>query len=130
MQKCKLWLVKQLKLCVHQYKSIKNVMHSGKNTVRLVDSRGTKYTEHPSYTLKQKTPQNKQIEKKKKPSVFVKHECPRRQQSQKFAILRTKVTIKVTRSLTLVSFDKVSLVEYGYQIINLYLLRFKGYGQG
>ena len=44
--------------------------------------------------------------------VFVKHKCPRWQQSSKLAIF----SIKVTRSLTLVSFERISLVEYACQI--------------
>ena len=43
----------------------------------------------------------------KKPGVFVKHECPRWQQSPKLAIFSKKVTVKVTRSLTFVSFEKL-----------------------
>ena len=45
------------------------------------------------------------------------------------AIFSFKVKVKVTRSLTLVSFERVSLVEYMYarQIWSLYLLRFKSY---
>ena len=39
------------------------------------------------------------------------------------AIFSFKVKIKVTRSLTLVSFQRVSLVEYACQIWSLYLLR-------
>ena len=39
-----------------------------------------------------------------------------------------KVTVKVTKSLALVSFERVSLVEYACQ--SLYLLRFKSYGHG
>ena len=64
-----------------------------------------------------------------KTGVFVKHQMPRRQQSQKLPISSIKVTVKVTRSLTLVSFDRVLLVEYACQIWSLYLLRFKSYGQ-
>ena len=45
-----------------------------------------------------------------KTAVFLKHECPRWQQSPKLAILSTKV--KATRSLTLVSLERVSLVEW------------------
>ena len=42
---------------------------------------------------------------------------PRRQQSPKLlAINRIKVMVKVTRSLTLMSFKRVSLVEYARQI--------------
>ena len=67
-----------------------------------------------------------------KTDVFVKHKCPQRQQSQspKWTIFSIKVTVKVTRSLTLVSLEKVSLVEYACQIWSLYLLGLKNYGQG
>ena len=63
--------------------------------------------------------------------MFVKHECSRRQQlKDQIGFFSIKVTVKVTRSLTLVSFERVSLVEYAYQIWSIYLLRFKSYGQG
>ena len=39
-------------------------------------------------------------------------------------------SFKVTRSLTLVSFERASLVEYACQIWSLYLLRFKSYSEG
>ena len=55
--------------------------------------------------------------KRKKNGVFMKHECPQLQQSPKWAILCIKVT--VTRSLTLVSFERVSLCEYAYCIPNM-----------
>ena len=42
----------------------------------------------------------------------MKHQCPLRKQSSKLAIFCIKVMVKVTRSLTLVSFERVSLVEY------------------
>ena len=64
-----------------------------------------------------------------KTGAFVKHERPRRQKSQKLAIFSMKVMVKVTRSLILVSFERVSLVEYAWQIWSLYLLWFKSYGQ-
>ena len=41
-----------------------------------------------------------------------------------------KVKVKVTMSLTLVLFDRASLVEYACQIWSLYLLRFKSYSAG
>ena len=44
--------------------------------------------------------------------VFVKHECTRQQQNPKLAIFSIKVTVKVTRSLTLLSFERVSIVDY------------------
>ena len=37
------------------------------------------------------------------------------------AIFSAKVKVKVTRSLTLVSFERASLVEYACQIWSLYL---------
>ena len=40
----------------------------------------------------------------------MKHKCPKWQLSQK--LLFIKVMVKVTRSLTLVSFERVSLVEH------------------
>ena len=46
-----------------------------------------------------------------KTGVFVKHESPRRQQSPKLAIFSIKVMVKVTMSLTFVSFIRISLVE-------------------
>ena len=48
--------------------------------------------------------------------VFVKQECTRQQQSPKLAIFCIKVTVKVTRLLTLVSFERVSLVDYACHI--------------
>ena len=56
--------------------------------------------------------------------------CPQRQQNRKKAIFSFKVKVKVTRSLTLVSFERASLVEYAIQIKCLYLLRFKSYSEG
>ena len=47
--------------------------------------------------------------------VFVKHYAPGCNKVQK-AIFSFKVEIKVTRSLTLVSFERASLVEYACQI--------------
>ena len=41
-----------------------------------------------------------------------------------------KVKVNVTRSLTVVSFERVSLVDYACQIWSLYLLRFKNYSEG
>ena len=46
------------------------------------------------------------------------------------AIFSFKVKVKVTRSLTLVSLERVSLVEYACQIWSLYLLWFKSYSEG
>ena len=45
-------------------------------------------------------------------------------------IFSFKVKVKVTRSLTLVSFERASLVEYACQIWSLYHLRFKSYSEG
>ena len=47
----------------------------------------------------------------------------------KKAIFSFKVEVKVTRSLTLVSFKRASLVEYACQIWSLYLLQFKSYSE-
>ena len=41
------------------------------------------------------------------------------------AILSFNVKVKVTRSLTLVSFERVSLVKYACKIWSLYVLQFK-----
>ena len=46
------------------------------------------------------------------------------------AIFSFKVNVKVTRSLTLASFARASLVDYACQIQSLYLLRFKSHGEG
>ena len=46
------------------------------------------------------------------------------------AIYSFKVKVNVARSLTLVSFERASLVEYACQIWSLYLLRFKSYSEG
>ena len=51
----------------------------------------------------------------KNQGVFVKHYAPNGS-SMKKAIFSTKVKVKVTRSLTLVSFERASLVEYACQI--------------
>ena len=45
-------------------------------------------------------------------------------------ILSFKVKVKGTRSLTLVSFERVLLVEHACQIWSLYLLLFKSYSEG
>ena len=58
------------------------------------------------------------------------HECPWQQQSPKLAFFSIKVMVKVTRSFALVSYERVSLVEYACQISSLYLLQFKSYIQG
>ena len=47
--------------------------------------------------------------------VFVKHYAPVATESEK-AIFSTKVKVKVTRSLSLVSFERASLFEYACQI--------------
>ena len=50
----------------------------------------------------------------KNQGVFVKHYAPVGNKVQK-AIVSFKVKVKVTRAFTLVSFEKVSLVEYACQ---------------
>ena len=55
--------------------------------------------------------------------------CPGGNKGEK-AIFSFKVKVKVTRSLTLVSFERASLVEYACQIWSQYLLRFKSYSGG
>ena len=62
--------------------------------------------------------------RKKNQGVFVKHYAHGSNKVYK-AIFSFKVKVKVTRSLTLVSFERASLVEYTWQIWSLYLLRFK-----
>ena len=47
--------------------------------------------------------------------VFVKHYAPVATKSE-LAIFSTKVKVKVTRSLTLVSFQRATLAEYACQI--------------
>ena len=54
--------------------------------------------------------------------------CPCDNKIQK-AIFSFKIKVKVTRSLTFISFERVSLVEYACQIWCLYLLRFKSYSE-
>ena len=61
---------------------------------------------------------------KQNQGVFVKHYAPGDNKVQK-AIFSFNVKVKVTRSLTLVSFERASLVEYSYPIWSLYLSRFK-----
>ena len=46
------------------------------------------------------------------------------------AIFSINVKVKITRTLTLVSFERASLMEYACQIWSLYLLRFKSYREG
>ena len=65
----------------------------------------------------------------KNQGVFVKHYAPGGNSVQK-AIFSLKVKVKITRSLTVVSFERMSLVEYACQIWSLYLLRFKSYSEG
>ena len=65
----------------------------------------------------------------KNQGVFVKHYAPGGNKVQK-DIFTFKVKVKVTRSLTWVSFERVSLVEYACQIWSLYLLQFKSYSKG
>ena len=52
--------------------------------------------------------------------------CPGGKKVEK-AIFSFNVKFKITKSLTLVSFERASLVEYTCQIWSLYLLRFKSY---
>ena len=47
--------------------------------------------------------------------MFVKHYAPATAKSEN-NILSVKVKVNVTRSLTLVSFERASLMEYAYQI--------------
>ena len=54
--------------------------------------------------------------------------CPRWQQSPK-SYFSFKVKVKVTKSVTLLSFERASLVEYACQIWSLYPLHFKSYSQ-
>ena len=61
--------------------------------------------------------------------MFVKHECPPAATKSELAIFSIKVTDKITRPLTLVSFERVSLIEYTCQIRSLFLLWFKSHGQ-
>ena len=69
-------------------------------------------------------------ENKKNQGVFVKPYAPGGNKVQK-AIFSIKVKGgKVTRSLTLVSCERASLVENVCQILSLYLLRFKSYSEG
>ena len=67
--------------------------------------------------------------KYKNQGVFLKHYAPGGNKVQK-AIFSFKVKVMVTRSLTLVSFERASLVEYACHIWSLYLLRFKNYSEG
>ena len=48
----------------------------------------------------------------------------------KNAISSAKVIVKVTMSLTLGTNRKLSLVQYAYQILSLYLSWLKGYSKG
>ena len=54
----------------------------------------------------------------KNQGVFVKHDAPGGNKVQK-DIFSFKVKVKVTKSLTLVSFERASLVEYACQIWSL-----------
>ena len=67
--------------------------------------------------------------KVKNQGVFVKHYAPGSNKVQK-AIFSFKVKVKVTRSLTSMSIERASLVEYACQIWSLYLSRFKSYREG
>ena len=57
---------------------------------------------------------------------FVKYYAPSGNKVNK-GIFSVKVTVKVTRSSNLLSFERALLVEYACQIWSLYLLRFKSY---
>ena len=59
----------------------------------------------------------------------MKHYAPGGNKVQR-AIFSLKFKVKVTRSLTLVSFERVSLVEYACKIWSLYLLQFNSYSEG
>ena len=65
----------------------------------------------------------------KNQGMFVKHHAPDSNKVQR-DIFSFKVKVKVTKSLTLVSFKRASLAEYACQIWSLYLLRFKSYSEG
>ena len=61
---------------------------------------------------------------KQKQDVFVKYYAPGDNKvRKKYFSLKIKVNVK--KSLALVSFERPSLVEYAFQIWNLYLLWFK-----
>ena len=75
-----------------------------------------------------------------KPDVFVKLLCPGKKKvpkklslvqrsSPQKAIFSAKVTVKVIRSSTLLSFESTLLVEHAYQIWILHLLWFKSYNK-
>ena len=64
-----------------------------------------------------------------KQDVYVKHQCPLQQQSPKTAIFIEKVIVKVTSSLTLVPFERLSLIEHARQMKILTLI-VQSYGQG
>ena len=64
----------------------------------------------------------------KNQGVFVKHYAPAATESKQ-AIFSTQVKVKVTRSSTLVSFERALLVEYACQIRSLYLQTNKQTGQ-
>ena len=64
-----------------------------------------------------------------KPVCLLNTKAPGNNKVQNWLFL-VLVMVKVTSSFTLVSFERVSLVEYVCQIWSLYLSRFKSYGQG
>ena len=69
-----------------------------------------------------------QLNRPKKPRMCLWNtNAPSSKKNPKLAIFSIKVTVEVTRSLTLVSFERVSLVEYTCQIWSL--LRIKSNGQ-
>ena len=60
---------------------------------------------------------NRELQNKKNQWVFVKHySIPPAATKSKKAIFSFKVKVKVTRTLTLLSFERASLVEYTCQI--------------
>ena len=70
------------------------------------------------------------LKKLKNQGVFVKHYGMPLVATVQKAIFSFNVKVKVTKSLTLVPFARVSLVEYACQKWSLYLLRFKIYSEG
>ena len=64
----------------------------------------------------------------KNQGAFVKHYAPISNKVQK-SIVSFKVKVKVTRSLTLVSFERAPLMEYACKIWSHYILQFKSYSE-
>ena len=61
--------------------------------------------------------------------VFLKRYASCGNKNQK-PVLSTNIIVKLTRSLTLVSLERVLLIEYAFQIFSVYLVRFKSYSKG